>query len=118
MSRRIDKKKNKKYNAATAVKPAEPTVPSVESVEPALVPTESEVLSTVPAESTALPVPFYIQYQNSEYLEQDIVAKVTDQCTANGVTSAELQNLTIYLKPEDKKAYFTYGENKNGFIEL
>ena len=60
--------------------------------------------------------PFYVQDQ--EYLETEIISRVKESCLLNGASSDELNTISIYLKPEDKKAYFTYGEDKSGFIEL
>ena len=60
----------------------------------------------------------YIQYQDQEYLETEIISRVKESCLLNGASSDELNTISIYLKPEDKKAYFTYGEDKSGFIEL
>lgn len=61
---------------------------------------------------------FFIQYQDQEYLETEIISRVKESCLLNGASSDELNTISIYLKPEDKKAYFTYGEDKSGFIEL
>ena len=59
-----------------------------------------------------------LQYQDQEYLETEIISRVKESCLLNGASSDELNTISIYLKPEDKKAYFTYGEDKSGFIEL
>ena len=58
------------------------------------------------------------RYQDQEYLETEIISRVKESCLLNGASSDELNTISIYLKPEDKKAYFTYGEDKSGFIEL
>ena len=61
---------------------------------------------------------FNSNYQDQEYLETEIISRVKESCLLNGASSDELNTISIYLKPEDKKAYFTYGEDKSGFIEL
>ena len=89
MSKRLDKKKLKRQTTAIAE-----TSASKETIN------------------------FFIQYQDQEYLETEIISRVKESCLLNGASSDELNTISIYLKPEDKKAYFTYGEDKSGFIEL
>lgn len=93
MSRRIDKKRQKQA---------------------------AQVIQTPAAPCEAAPaqkISFYIQYQNEEYLESEIVARITEQCKADGASEAELAELSVYLKPEDRKAYYTYN-GKNGVVDL
>lgn len=96
MNKRIDKKRQKMMTKT-----------------PVSVPTPCECTPEAPKRQVA----FYIQYQNNEYLENDIVSKVIEQCKSDGASDAELVNLSIYLKPEDKKVYYAYNE-KNGAIDL
>jgi len=93
MSKRLDKKKLKRQTTAI----------------------ESPIAETSASKET---INFFIQYQDQEYLETEIVSRVRESCLLNGASSDELNTISIYLKPEDKKAYFTYGEDKSGFIEL
>lgn len=93
MSKRLDKKKLKRQTTAI----------------------ESPIAETSASKET---INFFIQYQDQEYLGTEIVSRVRESCLLNGASSDELNTISIYLKPEDKKAYFTYGENKSGFIEL
>ncbi|WP_373221503.1 DUF6465 family protein [Mediterraneibacter gnavus] len=93
MNKRLDKKKLKRQTTAI----------------------ESPIAETSASKET---INFFIQYQDQEYLETEIVSRVRESCLLNGASSDELNTISIYLKPEDKKAYFTYGENKSGFIEL
>ena len=93
MSKRLDKKKLKRQTTAI----------------------ESPIAETSASKDT---INFFIQYQDQEYLETEIVSRVRESCLLNGASSDELNTISIYLKPEDKKAYFTYGEDKSGFIEL
>ena len=90
MSKRLDKKKLKRQTTAI----------------------ESPIAETSASKET---INFFIQYQDQEYLETEIISRVKESCLLNG---DELNTISIYLKPEDKKAYFTYGEDKSGFIEL
>ena len=93
MRKRLDKKKLKRQTTAI----------------------ESPIAETSASKET---INFFIQYQDQEYLETEIISRVKESCLLNGASSDELNTISIYLKPEDKKAYFTYGEDKSGFIEL
>ena len=93
MSKRLDKKKLKRQTTAI----------------------ESPIAETSASKET---INFFIQYQDQEYLETEIISRVKESCLLNGASSDELNTISIYLKPEDKKEYFTYGEDKSGFIEL
>lgn len=93
ISKRLDKKKLKRQTTAI----------------------ESPIAETSASKET---INFFIQYQDQEYLETEIISRVKESCLLNGASSDELNTISIYLKPEDKKAYFTYGEDKSGFIEL
>ena len=102
MSKRIDKKKQKKLNVVnTAASTPVQTAP-------------------VPAPAPAVPaedVDFFVQYQNQEYLEKEIIATIKEKCKAEGTEVTGAQKLSVYLKPEDNKAYFTYGDISS-YIEL
>ena len=95
MSKRLDKKKLKRQT--TAIK---------------------SPIAETSASASKETINFFIQYQDQEYLETEIISRVKESCLLNGASSDELNTISIYLKPEDKKAYFTYGEDKSGFIEL
>lgn len=87
MSKRIEKKKQKKQavTAASAVQ--------------------------VPAGKANL----YIQYQDQEYLADEVLEMVRKKCMSEGLP--ELEDLSIYLKPEERKAYYTCGGN-SGAVEI
>ena len=85
MSKRLDKKKLKRQTTAI----------------------ESPIAETSASKET---INFFIQYQDQEYLETEIISRVKESCLLNGASSDELNTISIYLKPEDKKAYFTYGD--------
>lgn len=109
MNKRIDKKKQKRTleSAVTATATSTPVVEIKEVVKEVKVPVE------VPAKNPA----FYVQYQSAEYTVADITERVIADCNAKGHAVENPEALSIYLKPEDKKAYYTLGEF-NGYIEL
>ena len=71
----------------------------------------------VPVEVPAKNPAFYVQYQSAEYTVAAITERVIADCNAKGHAVETPEALSIYLKPEDKKAYYTLG-GFNGYIEL
>lgn len=98
MSKRIDKKKLKRQNEAA--------VNSVQSVP-----------AQAPVKEDCGQVDFFIQYQDQEYLEKEILETIKEKCKAEGTEISGSEKLSVYLKPEDKKAYYTYA-GISGYIEL
>lgn len=45
----------------------------------------------------------FLQYQNAEFMIDDIAQRILNKCAAEGMDSDELK---IYVKPEDRKAYY------------
>ena len=76
---------------------------------------ESPIAETSASKET---INFFIQYQDQEYLETEIISRVKESCLLNGASSDELNTNLDLLKTGGQKAYFTYGEDKSGFIEL
>ena len=107
MNKRIDKKKQKRTleSAVTATATSSAPATATPVVEIKEVVKEVKVPVEVPAKNPA----FYVQYQSAEYTVAAITAK------GHAVETPEA--LSIYLKPEDKKAYYTLG-GFNGYIEL
>ena len=99
MNKRIDKKKQKR------------------TLESAVTATATSKEVKVPAEVPAKNPAFYVQYQSAEYTVAAITERVIADCNAKGHAVENPEALSIYLKPEDKKAYYTLG-GFNGYIEL
>lgn len=112
MNKRIDKKKQKRTMEAATAASTPNTVVEIKEVQVPVevkVPVEVQVPAKTPA--------FFVQYQNAEYTVNDITDRVIADCTAKGHAVENPESLSIYLKPEDGKAYYTLGEF-NGYIEL
>lgn len=77
---------------------------------------EQQAVTVQPKES--LKTDFFIQFQNQEYLVQSITQKVKEDCMANGLPEDDLKTLSIYLKPEDQKAYYMVNQQISGSIYL
>lgn len=114
MSKRIDKKKQKRQaditTSANTIATSAETTPS-----PAVSASNAPVMAKVPAPSEQ--IDFYIQYQNQEYLEKDIIEKIKEKCKNEGTEITGAEKLSVYLKPEDGKAYFTCA-GFSSFVEV
>ena len=94
MSKRTDKKRQKRFNEVHPTTTAPAAQPVVETAAPAY--------------------DLFIQYQNGEYDAAVLAEKILDKCKAEGMDSSDLK---IYVKPEDKKAYYACAGG-TGAIEL
>ena len=115
MSKRTDKKKQKRFNevhpttTAPAPQPEEDT-----AAQPAEPVPEVTVTETTAPVNAAPAYDLFIQYQNGEYDAAVLAEKILDKCKAEGMDSSDLK---IYVKPEDKKAYYACAGG-TGAIEL
>lgn len=125
MSRRTDKKRLKKINQTQAAAPsaasaavpvpeavpAEVSAPAAAAAEaaPQAAPAQAE-----PAPSASAGYEMFLQYQNYEFDIDDIAKSILEKCSAEHMDSADLK---IYVKPEDKKAYYVCAGG-NSFIDL
>ena len=60
----------------------------------------------------------YIQYQGMELVIREIEEKIQKEWTAQGKEAADLQKMDVYIKPEEKKAYYVINEQDNACIQL
>ena len=123
MSRRTDKKRLKKINQTQAAAPAaasaavpvpeavpaEVSAPAAAEAVPQAAPAQAE-----PAPSASAGYEMFLQYQNYEFDIDDIAKSILEKCSAEHMDSADLK---IYVKPEDKKAYYVCAGG-NSFIDL
>nr|WP_296964331.1 DUF6465 family protein [uncultured Mediterraneibacter sp.] len=99
MSKRTDKKRQKRFNEVHPTTATPAAQPVVETAAP---------VNAAPAYD------LFIQYQNGEYDAAVLAEKILDKCKAEGMDSSDLK---IYVKPEDKKAYYACAGG-TGAIEL
>ena len=104
MSKRIDKKKLKRQSDLTSGNAGATLAAPVSEPAPSVNP------------KTCMQTDFFIQYQNQEYLEREIIDKIREKCKAEGTEFSAAEKLCVYLKPEEGKAYYTYGDI-SGFVE-
>ena len=111
MSKRTDKKRQKRFNEVHPTTTAPAAQPVVETAAPTAEPVpEVTVTDTTTPVNAAPAYDLFIQYQNAAVLAE----KILDKCKAEGMDSSDLK---IYVKPEDKKAYYACAGG-TGAIEL
>lgn len=80
---------------------------------------DAVVVKTQGKKGTTVKKPnIYIQYQQNEVEEQAIINKVKEAWKAAGNKVKDLEEMTIYIKPEEGKAYYIINQSVNGEIEL
>ena len=109
MSKRTDKKRQKRFNEVHPTTTAPAAQPVVETAAPT-----AEPVPEVTVTETTAPVNAAPAYQNGEYDAAVLAEKILDKCNAEGMDSSDLK---IYVKPEDKKAYYACAGG-TGAIEL
>ena len=115
MNKRIDKKKQKRFNEVHPTTTAPAAQPVVETAAPTAEPVPEVTVTETTAPVNAAPAyDLFIQYQNGEYDAAVLAEKILDKCKAEGMDSSDLK---IYVKPEDKKAYYACAGG-TGAIEL
>ena len=63
----------------------------------------------------------YLQYHNLEFSDKVLYeSSIKDYCEKAGVSQEEIQSVTLYVKPEEGKAYYVIDEDgeKAGSIDL
>lgn len=107
-------KKTVKKAATKAKKVAEPVVEElVKAAEPVVEETVKAVKKTTRRKKVVENV--YLQYLGKEISQADVVAKAKEAC---GVDEKEIKTVTVYLKPEENKAYYLVNDTVSGSIEL
>ena len=70
-----------------------------------------------PAKKAELKAELFIQYEGLEFSEQSINEKVIAAWEAEGKKASAIKTAKVYVKPQEKKAYFVINEkSKNGSV--
>lgn len=56
----------------------------------------------------------YVEYQEKQLNEKDLVAKAKKVWTATGKKVSELTSLQLYVKPEENMVYCVFNEDVKG----
>ena len=106
-----------------AVKAAEKTTKAVaekaEEVKEAVKETAKAPAKRTTTRKTAVKETVYLQYLGKEINKDDLVKQVKDIWTKELKNKAgDLKSVTLYLKPEENKAYYVVNGDVTGSVEL
>lgn len=80
---------------------------------------KKETAPKVPAKRAAKKTESVIlQYAGKEVKTADILNKVTEAFIAAGNKETDMKDVTVYVKPEENKAYYVINETVTGAVEL
>ena len=60
----------------------------------------------------------YVQYGEGEWKTADLVQRVKDAFVAEGHRAANIRSLSLYIKPQEGKAYYVINEKASGSVDL
>ena len=60
----------------------------------------------------------YVEYQEKQLEEKDLVAKAKKVWTSTGKKVSELTSLQLYVKPEENMVYCVFNEDTTGEVPL
>ena len=60
----------------------------------------------------------YVEYQEKQLDEKELVAKAKKIWTESGKKASELTSLQLYIKPEDSMVYCVFNEDIKGEFAL
>lgn len=60
----------------------------------------------------------YVEYQEKQLAEKDIIAKAKALWTGMGKKVSELTSLHVYVKPEENKAYCVFNDDTTAEFTL
>ena len=100
-------------NSKTTVKAAKETAAKTTAAA------KETVVKKAAPKKTTLKKTVYLQYLGKEIDQQDIEEKVKSIWTATmGKKVSEMKSLTLYLKPEENKAYYVINDEITGSVEI
>lgn len=119
------KKAKEADTAATAATVAVSVVKTSAAVKETVAAQTEEVQAEIPKKEevaakkrASKKMNFYVQFQDAEYNEQDIIAQVKKIWKDAGNRIADLNTMDIYVKPEEKMVYYTINEELSASFAL
>jgi len=115
-----DKKKVEAKVAADKKKVETKVAADKKAVEAKAEKAEKAVKKTVKkaAEKVAVSEVVYVQYAEGETTIADITKKVKDQFVAEGHRASSIKSVRIYVKPEERAAYYVINDANAGRVDL
>lgn len=60
----------------------------------------------------------YVQFAGEEFSVQDVMEKAKAAYVAEGHRASAIKSVRLYIKPEERRAYYVINEKSAGSIEL
>ena len=60
----------------------------------------------------------YVQYGEGEWKTADLVQRARDAYVAEGHRAANIRSLSLYIKPQEGKAYYVINDKASGSVDL
>ena len=70
------------------------------------------------AKETAKKDEVYVQFAGEEYAVQDVMEKAKAAYVEEGHRASAIKSVRLYIKPEERRAYYVINEKSAGSIEL
>lgn len=58
------------------------------------------------------------QFYGKDYDTEDIVKKAQESFAAEGDKKTAIKDMSVYIKPEDGKAYYVVNNNMTGSVDI
>ena len=81
-------------------------------------PDKAPAKKTVAAKSVQKVEEVYLQFGADEWLVADLTDRVKAAYAAEGHRLSAIKKLSLYVKPEERKAYYVINEKATGSIDL
>ncbi len=115
----------KEVKAPVVEEKAAPVAPVVEEVvtekkKPGRKPGSTNKKTTVKEEAKKVEKKdeVFVQFAGEEYSVEDVMDKAKAAYVAEGHRAAAIKSVRLYIKPEERKAYYVINEKAAGSIEL
>ena len=112
-----------KKTVAAPVAKVEAPVAEVKAAAPAEVKKPAKAAAPKKAAKAAAPAAekmeeIFIQYGAMEWKTSEMMERVKAACAADGHRASSIKSINLYVKPEEKKAYYVINEKTTGSIDL
>lgn len=82
-------------------------------------PVEKKPTTKAPAKSSTKSVEeVFVQFAGQEWNVTGLTAKVKEAYVAEGHKASSIKKLSLYVKPEEQKAYYVINETDTGSVEF
>lgn len=80
--------------------------------------TKTATTKTASKKSEKFVPEIFVQFEGMEAAQADVIEKVKAQFVSEGHRAGNIKSLKIYIKPEDKSAYYVINDKNAGRVDL